>query len=400
MRIRFLSGLAAVAVAITFSACGSDSGSSDPAATDDSPVETEASDTTPIDTDEISDVDVDPIVAAAAEIIEAARAVPDADNLGEPIDVSPLAGQTIYSIPIDSANQFFTVGEEAMRRVAAQADVELITFPTDGTQTSFQQGFAQAINAGAAVILLNGPLPETLGPQIEEANAAGIPVVPLHLSDVSEPTLEGLPYEAFAPFNDAARLMVLYAVADLEGPVNALVIQSAETGPAAGMVASIEETIANEAPAGSTVTVIDAPVPQWATSIQGQVQSALLRDPEINAVLPIYDSMSTYVAPGIEQSASDRGIGIYTFNGTPAILDMINQGIVAMDTAESPDWVAYVNVDTAFRAMLGVDPNTAATGPLRVIDISNVDETGTPPEANLGFGDEYPSAYLVLWGLE
>jgi ribose transport system substrate-binding protein len=340
------------------------------------------------------------LAAAAAEEVEAAKEVPSADDLGEPIDVAPLRGETIYSIPIDSKAEFYIASENAMREVAEEAGVELVTFPANGTQTSYQQGISQAINADAAAILLNGPLAETLGPQIDAAKEAGIPVIPLHISDSEGEGTPGLEYEAYAPFNEAARLMALSAIAGGEGaPVNALVIQSSETGPSAGMVETIESTLEESGPEGSKATVINVAVPQWSTQIQGQVQSALLKDQEINAVLPIYDSMSLYAAPGIRQAAANRDVPIYTFNGTPSILKMVQDGEVAVNVAENPDWVAHVNVDVAFRAMLGVDPIPGEAGPLRLIDESNVADTGNPPESGQGFGDEYADAFRALWGL-
>lgn len=337
---------------------------------------------------------------AARKTVEAAKAIPTTEDLGQPIDVSSLKGKTIYSIPIDSKAEFYSVGETAMKAVAAKAGVNYRTFPSDGTQTSFQQGIQQAINAKAGAILLNGPLAETLGPQIDAAKKAGIPVVPLHLSDSESEGTPGLEYEAFAPFNQAARLFTQYAIADLKGePVHALVIKVSETGPSAGMVKTIEDTLKDEGPEGSSATVVNAPVAQWSTQVQGLVQSALLKDPNINAVLPIYDSIALYAAPGVAQAAANRDIKIYSFNGTPAILKMIKDGTVAVDVAENPDWVSYVNLDVAFRAMLGVDPIEGETGPLRLIDASNVDETGNPPQSGKGFGNEYPSAFLKLWGL-
>ncbi|KQX74016.1 MULTISPECIES: sugar ABC transporter substrate-binding protein [Aeromicrobium] len=339
-------------------------------------------------------------VAAAQKAVDEAKAIPGTDDLGDPIDVASLKGKTIYSIPIDSKAEFYSVGEKAMKKVAAEAGINFVTFPSDGTQTSFQQGIQQAINAKAGAIMLNGPLAETLGPQIDAAKKAGIPVIPLHLSDSEGEGTPGLDYEAFAPFNQAARLFTQYAIANLKGePVHALVIQVSETGPSEGMVKTIEDTLENEAPSGSKATVVNAPVAQWSTQVQGLVQSALLKDPKINAVLPIYDSIALYAAPGIKQAAPNRDVKIYSFNGTPAILKMVKDGSVAVNVAENPDWVSYVNLDVAFRAMLGAPPIKGETGPLRLIDASNVDETGNPPESGKGFGDEYPTAFLKLWGL-
>jgi ribose transport system substrate-binding protein len=110
--------------------------------------------------------------------------------------------------------------------------------------------------------------------------------------------------------------------------------------------------------------------------------------------------MALFAIPGIDQAAADRNLGVYSFNGTPAVMKLIQEGTtMRSDAAENPDWVSYVNLDTVFRAMLGADPIAKVSGPLRVIDKSNVDETGTPPESGLGFGTAFPGAYLKLWGL-
>jgi ribose transport system substrate-binding protein len=157
------------------------------------------------------------LVAAAQKAVDAAKAIPATSALGPSIDVSKLKGKTIYSIPIDSKAEFYSVGETAMKAVAAKAGVNYVTFPSDGSQTSFQTGIQQAINAKAGAILLNGPLASTLGPQIDAAKAAGIPVIPLHLSDKDGPGTPGLDYEAFAPFNAAAKDFTEYAIVNLKG---------------------------------------------------------------------------------------------------------------------------------------------------------------------------------------
>ncbi len=410
-----------LSAALILSSCGSDDDADDgaaPAATDEAPAATDeapaATDEAPAATDAApAATDAAPaetateaggssdVVAAAQAIIDAAKEIPSSSDLGDPIDVTALAGELIVSIPIDAGLEFYQVGENAMQTIAEAAGLTYETFPTDGSPTSFQQAFAQAIAKDAGAILLNGPLPETLEPQIEEAAAAGIPVIPVHLSDQSEPVLDITPYEAFAPFNLGAELSALYAVTDLGGePVKALVLEASGTGPSDGMVQAIRDVLANQAPEGSEVVEsLNIQVPEWATDIQPAVQSALLANPDINAVIPIYDSMALFAIPGIEQAAADRNLGVYSFNGTPAVLNLIQDGIMRSNVAESPDWVAYVNLDTAFRAMLGVPPIEKVSGPVRLIDASNVAETGNPPEAGLGFGDEFPSAYMQLWGL-
>ena len=337
---------------------------------------------------------------AKAQVVKY-KAIPAFEPPGPTVDVSSLRGKTIYSIPIDTKTQFFTAVESAQKSVAEAAGLTYVTFPADGSITSYQQGIQQAVNAQAGAILLNGPLPGTLAPQVAAAVAAGIPVIPLHETDATGAQQTGVTAEAYAQFNLAAKLFTDAAIVDLAGkPVNALVIQSSETGPAAGMVKAIADELSAHGPAGSKSTVINVSVPQWSTQIQSQVQTALLRDPTINAVLPIYDSMAQYAAPGIRQAAAARDVGIYSFNGTPSILALLASGdTVRVDIGEDPAWIAHVAMDVTFRAILKQPAVPGETGPVRLIDKTNVAETGNPPQLGKGFGDAYVAGFQKLWGL-
>ncbi len=45
---------------------------------------------------------------------------------------------------------------------------------------------------------------------------------------------------------------------------------------------------------------------------------------------------------------------VATFNGTPFVLDFIQQGSVDMDIGESLDWIAYATVDGHLRDLCGL----------------------------------------------
>ena len=54
---------------------------------------------------------------------------------------------------------------------------------------------------------------------------------------------------------------------------------------------------------------VDVPIPQWATELRGEVQSALVRDPGIDYVIPIYDSMSQFAVPAIKAQGAASRVG-------------------------------------------------------------------------------------------
>jgi len=144
-RARLLIAAPAVAAALLLAGCSSDSG--EDAATSETVEETEeAAPEEEVVEEEVveeevveeSDGGAADAVANAEAAIEAAKAIPATDDLGEPIDISSLAGTEIISIPIDSALEFYQAGEAAMKAIAEDAGFEYSTFPTDGSPTSFQ----------------------------------------------------------------------------------------------------------------------------------------------------------------------------------------------------------------------------------------------------------------------
>jgi ribose transport system substrate-binding protein len=286
-----------------------------------------------------------------------------------------------------------------MARIAEQAGVEFIEFPNQGQPSQWVQGINQAIAQNVDLIVLQAaPNPEALQPQLQQAEDAGIPVLLAHLlpeGDELPPTIDGaMP----VPFHEAARAEIDYAVMESGAETNVLIITSTEVVPSDGIVAAMQEQLAARCP-DCKATVVNVPVTEWPT-IQGEVQSALVADPTINWVIPIYDSMSQFAAPGITAAGREGEVRISTFNGTPFVLEMMQDAdIVAMDIGESLDWIAYANMDQAFRLLAGMEPLETENLPLRVFDDSNVDETGTPPTFTDGYGDSYVTGYEELWGL-
>ncbi len=90
---------------------------------------------------------------------------------------------------------------------------------------------------------------------------------------------------------------------------------------------------------------------------------------------------------------------IATFNGTPFVLDMIQNGQVEMDVGENLDWIAYGLLDAQMRLICGLPPVTDPKIPLLIFDNNNAASAGTPAEASKGYGDAYLAGYKDLWKL-
>ena len=105
----------------------------------------------------------------------------------------------------------------------------------------------------------------------------------------------------------------------------------------------------------------------------------------------------------IDKRTSKTGkVHIATFNGTPFVLKMIQDGdTVRMDIGENPAQVGYATIDQVGRVLTGAGPIASGDEniPLRIFTKVNVNEAGTPPMLGKAYASDFESGYLKLWGL-
>jgi ribose transport system substrate-binding protein len=387
-----IAGLLVLALSVFLVACGGDD--------DDDSTTAEETTTTEAAVEDTAQAD-------AAAVIEENKAIPEFTLEAEPFDVSGVEGKSIFNIPVASTIPYIAAIDAEMEKIAKDNGVDFTQFNNEGSPTEWAQGMDQAIDQGVDLIILQaGNDPNLVIPQLKSAQEAGIPVLVTHLYQNGEgPNPEVADFIAAivtVPFWEAARLSVDYAVSESGCDLNAVIITANEVPPSEGIVDAMETQIADRCPDAPT-KVINVPVVDWGTKIQPEVQSALQADPDVNWILPIYDSMSLPAEAGIKQVQKGGGeVRIASYNGTPDILKLIQDGdIVVAEMGENINWLGWANMDQAFRILTGspiIEDGNEET-PLRVFDASNVDETGVPPTTNEGYGEAYIEGYEQLWGL-
>jgi ribose transport system substrate-binding protein len=268
------------------------------------------------------------------------------------------------------------------------------------------QGMNAAIAANPDIIVLNtAPDPRLLQPQLEEAKAAGIPVLVTHFYDDSSPEppdcdgcAAGVTALVTAPFYTAGEAAANWMIQDSNGTANVLIIGAEDALPSPGTIERMQETFDTNCPA-CEVKVINIPIADWNTKTQGEVQSALTADPNITYVYPLYDAMVAGAVPAVETVGRADSVKVASYNGSPYVLEFIQDGnIAAMEIGEDTVGIGYANMDQAFRILLGEPPVPQRT-PIRIFDAENVDETGTPPTVGTGYGNALAEGFSELWGL-
>ncbi len=338
--------------------------------------------------------------------VERYKGLPTFTAPGPQVDISKLKGKSMFVIPL-VPNPFNESIQNTMREIAQKVGMKFTLYPNQGQASQWVQGMNQAITAKPDIIVLStAPDPRVLQPQLTAAKKAGIPVVVTHFYDDSSPTppdcegcAAGVTALVTAPFNVAGKAAADWIINDSGGKANALVIGGADILPSPGTVDTVKKEFQDSCP-DCKVTVANIPVSEWNTKTQGEVQAALNKDPTIDYVYPLYDAMVAGAVPAVQTLGRKGKVKVVSYNGSPYVLKYIqDNNIAAMDVGEDTVGIGYASMDQSFRILSGMQPVDERT-PIRIWDSTNVKDSGTPPQAGVGYGNALPDGFSKLWGLQ
>jgi len=340
-------------------------------------------------------------VAAAQKEIDAFRGVPSFEAPGKAFDAkSAVAGKTILDIPASSSIPFVQTMGKGVKRLSGEVGMTYLNWANQGRPVQWVQGMNSGIDRKVAAInLMAGINPASIGPQIKQAKAQGIDVMAAHLYDVDDTPANGVDTLS-VPYEKAGRLLADWVVTKTKGDTHTLVVKIDEVVSTKAMMKGITDVFTQACGSKCPVSTINVALADLATKITPQVQSSLVKDPKIKYVIALYDSaIAPQVVSAIKSAGKSASVKVVTFNGTPSVLKLVKSGDVEMDVGENLEWNSYAITDQAMRLIADLPPVKDPKLPLRVFDKSNVAEAGTNPETAEGFGTDYVAGYRKLWGL-
>lgn len=338
-------------------------------------------------------------VAAAQKIVKQAMAMPKFTPPGPSFDAVKAKGKTILSIPVSSQIQFEVTAEQAAQQVASKLGIKWIDCENQGQPSQWVQCMNRAVSQKVDLIdLFGGTNPAQLAPQLAAAKKAGIPVVGSHYYPLGAKTPPNVTTTVPTDFGGAGRLDAAWAIANGGPTGTTIVIRSSNLGiPETTGFAAIMKEFKTDCPK-CAVKVVNVASTDWASKITPGVQSALQQNPSTKSILPMYDSMTTYVTPALAATGKTNSVGIATYNGDPPFMKIIQDGgPVKMEVGEALNWLAYGMLDQEMRVMLHLKPLANEKLPLRVFEKSNINQAGTPPTLTAGYGNSYQAGYDKLW---
>ncbi len=338
----------------------------------------------------------------ARAVIAQHRALPVFTPPGPAFDARRCAaGKKQLSIPNISSNPFLKGIVEHEISAGKEVGLTVQEWQNQGQPSEWVQGIEYARKNGFQIVdLISGIDPRVLEPQIKLAAQSGVKTMTSHFYDPTQ-TVDPLVAASLpVSFNTVGKILADWAIMRTEGKANVLIVKTDEVPPTEPLVRGITEELRRYCPACTIVQEINVGITEWATKIGPSVQAALLANPSVNFILPIYDTMTQFVVPAVHITGKDRSVKIASFNGTPFVLDYVREGKVDMVIGENTDWIARATVDGYLRAVCGLKVPADIGVPFYIFDAGNAKDAGVPAKFDQGYGIDYVGGFRKAWMLQ
>jgi ribose transport system substrate-binding protein len=324
---------------------------------------------------------------------------------GPEFDAAAAKGKKVWWITYSADNPFLATLGDNFNEALGKAGVSMTSCDAKGSPVDLNSCIKQAIAQRADLIEVDGAgTPETYSNSLASANRAHIPVLAGASVDASDPLYHGLAGQSSQGFKLSGQLMADWVVKDSHADADVLLLTVPDVDGAVEEQKAFAAEMKTNCPA-CNVTVSGVTLPNWATNLGTTVNSALLKNPKIDYVVPVFDPMTQFINPAIQQAGKAAKVKVVTSNGSLQPMKELQSGggVDAANVGVDMYALGYIEADLALRAMTGQPTVKDAIAPTRVFDRSNVaglDITGSAFDTGAWYSDpETTSSFFTsLWG--
>ena len=269
----------------------------------------------------------------------------------QPIKMAKLRGKTIYVVNIGSGYSLRVANAvAAAARVAGIKTVIASGVTPQDWNTSIQQAVQR--HAGG-IMFIAAIVPQLVQQSTAQAKAAGIPIV---ASDSIPPAPVNITKNVLIGTNSAG--VAAQAAIDHHCHVDAIIALDPAYIGLVSYGQTFASTLQQLCPSTCKSQTLDLSLATLATQTGPALQSALARDPSINAAYGTFDSLALLMKPALQSSGSKATL--YGADGDPGNMALVKAGQQGADYSFAPGgYEGYEMMDTLARAMLKVKNSPA-----------------------------------------
>lgn len=320
--------------------------------------------------------------------------------------VNPPKGKNIWVVSVGQSVEATQIDTAAMREASGALGWTVHVFDGEFEPSRYLTGVEQAIAAKADGIILLVVDCKLVKSGVEQAVAAGIPVVGAQAQDCKPGLFTyNLEFAGNADYrewlaDDFGGIQAKWLVGKTNGQAKTIVTEETDADAAIVTYEGIVD-VYDECPGCEIVDTVTFVGTEFGPPLQEKIEQSLIQHPEANSFIAAYDAVMTGGGGAAALRGSGRLNEILAMGGegsAPAI-DLIYQesGLDAC-SGLSLDWEGYGSIMGLARIFAGQDPYRGNSGLGaqacdREHNLPAKGETYQPPF-------DFRTAYRKLWGLE
>ena len=354
---------------------------------------------------------VDPAVAARAACVEEAAALAEAAKApitpvlpSVAIDVSTVAGKTVWYISGTFRDERSKQIAAAFEAAGTAAGLEVRVIDGEGDVQNWNQLIEQGIAAGVDGIHIQGIDPNLVSQAVQEADDAGIPVtMGSALPSPSSPLLFGTEINVSGDMKADSKVVIDFILAQTGCQGTFIMLATTLFALGVAGIEGIEEELARLClPGDCEIVIEEVDFSNLNASIPPQIAALAQKNPEAVWFIAQFDVLALPMLLGLED-AGISGIKMIGHDGAFANLDLVRSGDSPQiaDMAWSPAPVqGYRMMDAMLRALLGLEIDmTGAALPSQLFVSDNLAPVNDFPQLFPGMVG-FEQAFCSLWGVE
>jgi ribose transport system substrate-binding protein len=281
------------------------------------------------------------------------------DSAGPPPSVDPAPSVskkgTIGVSVLTLTNPFFKVIADNITEEARKHGYEVIVTSGEFDVAKQQNQVKDFIVRRVAAIVLCPCDSRSIGPAIQEANSAGIPVFTADIACLA-PGVKVVSHIATDNFNGGEQAAEAMFEALGEGGGKVVILDFKQAESCLQRVKGFKEVVAkrNQERTSDRIEIV-AELPGDGKKDQGFkcAEDALQAHPDLAGIFAINDPSALGARAALEKAGKADRVKIIGFDGQPEGIQGVDEGKIFADPVQSPDKIGRMTVDTILRYFAG-----------------------------------------------
>lgn len=342
-------------------------------------------------------------VVQAQKIVDQAMAPPSWNGPTASVDTTHLKGKSVWFVSLTeeapALHEWAGVAEAQLKKAGVSVQICDAKASPAGMSLCMQQAIAAKPTALVTVALDVAFIKK----YIAQANSAGIKVITAQDGVPEIPQGTGAVAEVSFDYAQVGKVLgAWFAESSKCVGYPQIITSTSSPQPAAAEVGGITKEISALCPSSKPIPVVNSLITNWTTTLAPTVRSILTANPNISYMLPIYDDMTTFMNPAIQQLNLSRKIRVASFNATPVVMqnELAIKSSLSADVGGPNEWYGLALADQTFRVLAGAPVVANENIPLRLFTRKNIGSINIKANESTWYGSvNYACDYQKLWGM-